>query len=146
MADPLATLSALAVPPFQVRVSSLPGAPGQAPSWRLELSEDNGGTWSSLDAGAPGQATPGAAITAGAQAIAAWKAARVDASNAEIALFFSQGRLERRKILVDDPNKPGSKLQVDGYAALDSGGVWNESVAPIEAVNKAKSKPAQVRG
>lgn len=139
--DPLATLAALAAPPFLVRVGALSGLPGSLPTWCLELSEDNGGTWTSLDAGRPGQATPGAAITTGAQAITAWRASRVDSSNAEIVFFLSQGKLERRKILIDDPDKAGTKIQVDGYAALDSNGEWNEAVNPIEAIQKAKSKP-----
>lgn len=144
--DPLATLTALPVSPFQVRVGSLPSLPGTPPTWRLEISEDNGGTWTSLDAGKPGQATPGAAILAGAQAITGWRAGRLDSSNAEIVFFLSQGKLEGRKILIDDPDKPGSKIQVDGYAALDSNGDWNEAVNPVEAINKAKAKPVKPLG
>lgn len=138
--DPLATLAALPVPPFQVRVGSLPGPPGIPPTWRLEISEDNGSTWTSSEAGKPGQASPGAAILTGAQAITAWRASRLDAFNAEIVLFLTQEKLERRKILIDDPDKPGLKIQVDGYAALDVNGEWNEAVLAIEAINKAKLK------
>lgn len=140
--DPLATLAALYAPPFLVRLNSLPRGAG----WRLELSEDDGASWTSLEPGKPGHASPGQAIAAGVSSIADWRVSRADASNAEIALFFSQGKLERRKILIDDPDKPGSKLQVDGYAALDSTGSWNESTIPIEAINKAKSKSGSGSG
>src|SRR5687768_6383892 len=99
-ADPLAVLSSLYAPPFLVQLKGLPGGSG----WRLEHSEDNGGTWTSLEAGHPGHPSPAAAIDAGAAAIASWRSSRLDAHYAEVATYFFQGKLERRKITILDEN------------------------------------------
>lgn len=141
-ADSLALLASLYVPPFLVQVRGLPHSAG----WRLEHSEDDGITWASLEPGQPGHPTPAEAIEAGANLIASWREARVDASNAEIAYFFSNGKLDRRKIRVADPNNPDLTIEVDGYAALNDEGIWVESISPIEAINKAKVKPIKLSG
>ena len=136
--DSLALLEALPSSSFLVRVTSLPIALGQAPTWRLEHSEDAGGTWSSLEPGQPGRTTAAAAIEAGAKAIEAWRAARLDAEQAEVYHFFTQGKLERRKIQVLDEDN--SLITIDGYAAQSEEGNWIEDMSPIVAINKAKTK------
>jgi hypothetical protein len=136
-ADPLATLAGLYTSSFLIRLTALPRASG----WRLELSEDDGGTWTSLEAGQAGHATPALAIDAGAASISAWKESRIDAGHAEISIFFSQGKLERRKILtLDENNIP---IEVDGYAAKSEDGEWIEDLGALEAIKKAKSRTGQ---
>lgn len=83
---------------------------------------------------------PPTAIEAGAQAITTWRAARVDAGHAEISHYFSQGRLERRKIIITDPDTQQPR-EVDGYIALDDNGNPSESVDPLEAIRKSKVVP-----
>lgn len=135
-ADPLSLLASLYVSPFLVRLTALPRVSG----WRLELSEDDGGTWTSLEPGQPGHASPAGAIDAGAQAIAAWRASRISSSENEIAHYFTNGKLERRKITVTDPDTQQPR-EVDGYIALDDNGNPSESVDPLEAIRKSKVVP-----
>jgi hypothetical protein len=133
-ADPLAVLAGLYAPPFLVRLTVLPRSLG----WRLELSEDDGASWSSLEAGKPGHASPALAIDAGATAIATWRSSRVEAGHAEVSFYFSQGKLERRKIeSVDDLGEP---IEIDGYAAQAEDGTWIEDTSPVVAIDKAKSR------
>lgn len=137
--DPIAVLASLPAVPFLVRLTALPRASG----WRLELSEDDGTTWTSLEAGQAGHATPAAAVEAGAQAIDLWRASRANAEQFEVSHFFTSGRLERRKILILD-ELTEKLVEVDGYAAQAENGIWEEDVSPIGAINKAKIR--KVRG
>lgn len=129
--DPLAVLASLYAPPLLVRLTALPATAG----WRLEVSEDEGGTWTSFEAGKPGQVTPAQAIEVGAQALVSWKSARAAAHDAEISHFFKSGKLERRKIQIE-----GEDNLQDGYAAMAEDGTWLEDISPIVAINKAKDK------
>lgn len=147
LADPLAVLEALytegdpttSTPSLLVRVSSLPPTRPQGRGWRLELSQDGGDTWTSLEAGQPGHATPSLAIEEGQKRVAAWKEARVEAHDHEISLAFRSGKLQRKKILIDANDGLGErKIEVDGYAALaDDDKTWIESPNPIDAIARA---------
>lgn len=137
VADPLATLASLYTSPFLVRLSSLPRGSG----WRLELSEDDGGTWTSLEPGQPGHPSPTAAVEEGSRLIQDWRTTRTVAHDTEIAHFFKNGKLERAQISVIDEETRESRT-VDGYRALAEDGTWVEDAEPIKAIERAK----QVRG
>jgi hypothetical protein len=130
--DPLALLASLPASPFLVRLSSLPRSLG----WRLELSEDDGGSWSSLEAGKPGQATPAAAIVEGTRLIGEWQGAREESHSAEIAHYFTSGRLQRSKIVTQD--EEGNSIEIDGFIATSEDGSKFEAANPLEAIKKEK--------
>lgn len=137
-ADPLALLASLYLSPFLIRLASLPRAVG----WRLELSEDDGGTWTSLSP-VYGYQTPQEAIQAGAQAISDWQSSRVEATSNEIAYYFLNGKLERRKItILDEDLQP---LEVDGYIALNDENKPFEHTDPLEAIRMSKERPKVVK-
>lgn len=131
--DPLGTLEALYGSPFLVRVTALPRASG----WRLELSEDDGGTWTSLEPGRPGHPSLAAAIEEGNRLIQEWRSARVTTHDAEISHFFINGKLERVPISVIDEETRESRI-IDGYRALAEDGTWIEDAEPIKAIERAK--------
>lgn len=136
-AEALALLTSLYAPPFLVQVKGLPHGAG----WRLEISEDNGQVWTSLSP--VGLPSPEEAIQAGAQAITDWRSSRTLAYDAEIVHFLTQGKLERRRIQVEDDT--GQVVDVDGYAAQAEDGTWIEARLPIEAIEKAKKSKVKVR-
>lgn len=135
--DPLNVLASLYASPFLVRLTAL----SRASSWRLELSEDDGGTWTSLEAGRPGHASPGVAIEEGVRLIQEWRSSRGAAHDVEIAHFFKNGKLERARISVIDEETRES-ITVDGYKAQAEDGTWIEDVEPIKAIERAKQKRA----
>lgn len=139
-ADPLDVLASLYASPFLVRLTALSRASG----WRLELSEDDGGTWTSLEAGRPGHASPAAAIEEGVRLIQEWRSSRVTAHDAEISHFFREGKLERARISVID-EETRETIVVDGYKALAEDGSWTEDIEPIKAIERAKQRKGTVK-
>lgn len=142
--DPLALLASLYAPPFLVRLSGLPRGAG----WRLELSEDDGGSWSSLEPGKPGQVTPEAAILEGNRLIGEWRSSREESHSAEISHYFTTGKLQRGKIKIKD--EEDREVEVDGFIAISDDGVKFEAVSPLEAIqkekeNQSKAKPPVVK-
>lgn len=133
-ATPLGTLSSFrGLYRVLARLSQLPNT-----HWRVEISEDNGSTWTSFEAGHSGHPTPEEAISTARDRLEAWSSSRLDAESAEVAHFFKSGRLERTRVtILDDINGP---VEVDGYRALDDNGKWHESTRPIEAIDRAKEK------
>lgn len=138
--DSLSTLSGLlsSYPGLLVRLTSLPSS--LSSGWRLEVSEDQGGTWTSLEPARGGYTSPAVAIESGASLISSWQSSRVEASHAEISHYFSQGKLTRTRILVDDPTNPTGKSEVDGFKVTADDGSTVESTSPIDAINKAKER------